>query len=86
MFIRKFCLLLTITSLIQVSTQHIEAVTYVTDTGGYAFDQSRSATNLAAGIALSTVALAGIIAIAVQNSHGSHSSSNGHYGNSSYSH
>lgn len=52
----------------------LEAVTYVTDTGGYAYDESRAVTNLAPAIALGTVAIVGIIAIAVQNSHGSSSS------------
>jgi hypothetical protein len=68
------------------STQQIEAVTYVTDTGGYAYDESRAATNLAPAIALGTVAIVGIIAIAVQNSHdrSSSSSSSSHYSSSSY--
>lgn len=52
----------------------VEGVTYVTDTGGYAYDQSRAATNLAAAVALGTVAVVGIIAIAVQNTHESSSS------------
>ncbi|MBA2368743.1 MAG: hypothetical protein H0V82_06940 [Candidatus Protochlamydia sp.] len=52
----------------------LEAVTYVTDTGGYAYDESRAATNLAPAIALGTVAIVGIIAIAVQNSNGDGSS------------
>lgn len=58
-------------------TQQLNAVAYVTDTGGYAYDESRAATNLAPAIALGTVAIVGIIAIAVQNSHGhsTHSSS-----------
>lgn len=65
-----------------------EAVAYVTDTGGYAFDESRAAVNLAPAIALGTIAIVGIIAIAVQNSHGkrSSSSSSSHYSSSSYSH
>lgn len=57
----------------------LDAVSYVTDTGGYAYDQSRAVTNLAPAIALGTVAIVGIIAIAVQNSH-DHSSSSSHYG------
>lgn len=57
------------------------AVTYVTDTGGYAYDESRAAANLAPAIALSTVAIVAIIALAVQNSHDhSSSSSSAHYG------
>lgn len=52
-------------------SQPVEAVTYVTDTGGYAYDESRAATNLAPAIALGTVVVVAIIAIAVQNSHDS---------------
>lgn len=64
----------------------LEAVSYVTDTGGYAYDESRAATNLAPAIALGTVAVAGIIAIAVQNSHGhSHGSSSSSSSSSSRS-
>jgi hypothetical protein len=84
--ITSFVILSTIAFSLQ---NHLEAsVTYVTDTGGYAYDESRAATNLAPAIALSTVALAAIIAIGVQNSHGSSShssSSSSHYGSSSSS-
>lgn len=62
-----------------IHTQSAEAITYVTDNGGYAWEESRAATNLAPAIALGTVGIVGIIAIGVQNSH--HSSSS-----SSYSH
>jgi hypothetical protein len=70
---------------IAFSSPKLEAVTYVTDTGGYAYDESRAATNLAPAIALSTVAIVGIIAIAVQNSHdhgSSSSSSHAHFSSS----
>lgn len=63
--------------------QKSEALAYVTDTGGYAYDESRAAVNLAPAIALGTIAIVGIVAIAVQNSHG-HSSSSSSY--SHYSH
>jgi hypothetical protein len=87
---KKMISLVTLCGLLCMSTQ-AEALTYVTDTGGYAYDQSRAVTNLAPAIALGTVAIVGIIAIAVQNSHNhssssSSSSSSAHYGsyNSSY--
>jgi hypothetical protein len=52
----------------------------VTETGGCAYDESKAATNLAPAIALATVAIVGIIAIAVQNSHHkSHSTSSSHF-------
>lgn len=64
-----------ITAMMCISTQQAEAVSYVTDCGGYAYDESRAATNLAPAIALGTIAIVGIIAIAVQNTHDHHSSS-----------
>ena len=66
-----------IIAITSTSTRSVEAVAYVTDTGGYAYDESRAATNIAPAIALGTVAIVGIIAIAVQNSH-NHSSSSSH--------
>ncbi|MBA3720975.1 MAG: hypothetical protein H0W88_01070 [Parachlamydiaceae bacterium] len=70
------------------STIRLDAVTYVTDTGGFAYDESRAATNLAPAIALGTVALVAVIALAVQNSHdhsSSSSSSHAHSGSASSS-
>lgn len=81
--LKKLIALTTFTTMMSISSQQLEAVAYVTDTGGYAYDQSRAATNLAPAIALGTVAIVGIIAIAVQNSHNhsssSSSSSHGHF-------
>ncbi len=75
-------LILILAFCISSSTHKLEAITYVTDTGGYAYDEARAATNLAPAIALATVAIVGIIAIAVQNSHDHGSSS--HYGSSAH--
>lgn len=88
---KKLVALATLSALFGMSAQPLNAVSYVTDTGGYAYDEARAATNLAPAIALGTVAIVGIIAIAVQNSHDHHSSSSSsssssHYGySSSYS-
>lgn len=84
--IKRMIVLATLLALFCKSSDSLLAVSYVTDTGGYAYDQSRAATNLAPAIALGTVAIVGIIAIAVQNTHDS-SSSSSHYGSydSSYS-
>jgi hypothetical protein len=71
---KKMITLTVIAATTALCTHQLEAVAYVTDTGGYAYDESRAATNLAPAIALGTVAIVGIIAIAVQNSH-DHSSS-----------
>ena len=94
---KKLIALSTIAAMMTLSTQQLEAVTYVIDTGGYAYDESRAATNLAPAIALGTVAIVGIIAIAVQNTHehsssssssskGSHSRSSSSYKSSHHSH
>ena len=86
---KKLVALATLSALLGVSGRPLEAVSYVTDTGGYAYDESRAATNLAPAIALGTVAVVGIIAIAVQNSHhhssSSSSSSSSHFGYNSSS-
>ncbi|KIC71769.1 hypothetical protein [Candidatus Protochlamydia amoebophila] len=87
-FLNKWILIVTAIAMTGLSNQQLEAVTYVTDTGGYAYDESRAATNLAPAIALGTVAIVGIIAIAVQNSHHSSSShsSSSHSSSSSHTH
>lgn len=77
--IKKLVALATLSAMLGMSGHPLEAVSYVTDTGGYAYDESRAATNLAPAIALGTVAVVGVIALAVQNSH-HHSSSSSHYG------
>jgi hypothetical protein len=84
---KKIVTLIALITLTGMSLPKLEAVTYVTDTGGYAYDESRAVTNLAPAIALGTVAIVGIIAIAIQNSHENSSSSSSHYGSysSSYS-
>jgi uncharacterized membrane protein YjgN (DUF898 family) len=72
--LKKFVLLVALFVFFFTHSSRLQAATYVTDTGGYAYDQSRAGTNLAAAIALGTVAVVGIIAIAVQNTHDSSSS------------
>lgn len=80
---KKLIVITALLALCGMFSHQLEAVSYVTDTGGYAYDESRAVTNLAPAIALGTVAIVGIIAIAVNNSHDHHSSSSyssGHYG------
>lgn len=79
-FFHKFITLTLALTFLSNNFQKLEAVTYVTDTGGYAYDYSRAALNYAPAIALATVAVVGIIAIAVQNSHDSNSSYSSHSG------
>lgn len=67
--------LVAILAMLGFSSQPLDAqCAYVTDTGGYAYDECRAVTNLAPAIALGTVAIVAIIALAVQNSHHSSSS------------
>ena len=82
--LKKMMFLTTLIAFTLLSTPKVEAVSYVTDTGGYAYDESRAVTNYAAAIALGTVAIAGIIAIGVQNSHHHHSSSSSSSSSSHY--
>lgn len=78
----------TTATLMIMTPQQAEAVYYVTDGGGCAYDECRTCVNLAPAIALSTVLAVGIIALAVQNSnsHSSHSSSFSSSSSSSSSH
>lgn len=85
---KKLAVFLTIFGMFCNAMQTAEAVTYVTDMGGMAYDESRAATNLAPAIALATVVIVAAVAIGVQNTHGHHrssSSSNAHHGSSSSS-
>ena len=88
LMIKKTIALAALFAMLIPVSKSLEAVAYVTDTGGYAYDESRAATNLAPAIALGTVAIVGIIAIAVQNSHehSSSSSSSHHRSSSSIAH
>lgn len=82
--LERMLIVLVTLALISLPLSRAEAaVTYVTDAGGYAYDESRAVTNLAPAIALGTVVIVAIIAVAVQNSHSSSSSYSSHY--SSYS-
>lgn len=77
-YLKKLITLTAAFAMTGLFTHQLEAVSYVTDTGGYAYDESRAATNIAPAIALGTVAIVAVIAIAVQNSHES-SSIHGHF-------
>jgi hypothetical protein len=83
-YLKKIISLTVALAMTGLFSNQLEAVSYVTDTGGYAYDESRAATNIAPAIALGTVAIIAVIAIAVQNSHDS-SSVHGHFFSSSSS-
>lgn len=82
---KKMLVLILSFAMLSTSIQKAEAVTYVTDSGGCGYDESRAAVNLAPAIALATVVIVAAIAIGVQNSHGHSSSSSAHCGPSSCS-
>ena len=79
-YFRSLMAFLAILTTLAFAPQPLQAVTYVTDSGGGGYDETRAATNYAPAVALATVAIAGIIAICVNNSHKhcSSSSSNCH--------
>jgi hypothetical protein len=80
---KRFAILFLLAAFIQSPPIRLEAATFVTDTGGFAYDESRASTNIAPAIALGTVALVAIIAVAVQNTHSSSSShSHAHFSSS----
>lgn len=71
---KKLVALATLAALIATSAHNLTAQEYRTDCGGYGYEQCRRVPSLAPAIALGTIALVAIIAVAVQNSnhHGHH--------------
>lgn len=53
-------------------SQTSEAANYSTDTGGCGYEECRQTPALTPAIALGTIALVAIVAVALQDSHGSH--------------
>jgi len=76
--IKQFVTLASLLAMLGTSAHNLSAedcAVNVTDAGGYGYEQCRRVPSLAPAIALGAVALAAIIAVAVQNSsHHSHSS------------
>lgn len=70
---KKLIGLMTVMGMLGFSMHSLEAQEYSTDVGGYGYTESRTSPALAPAIALGTIALIAIIAVAVQNSsHSSH--------------
>jgi predicted ATPase len=77
--IKKLIALAALTAMISVSMSQLDAQEYRTEAGGYGYEQSRRVPSLAPAIALGTIALVAIIAVAVQNSgHHDHGHSHSH--------
>jgi len=66
---KKLVVLATLTAMVGTSAHNLNAQEYVTDCGGYGYEQCCRAPSLAPAIALGTIALVAIIAVAVQNTH-----------------
>ncbi len=72
--IRKHFSAMAAALLLAVSAQSLEAANYCTDAGGCGYEECRTTPCLSPAIALGAVAIAAIVAVALQNSHGK----NGH--------
>lgn len=71
--LKSICIHLTLVALIGISARNLTAQEYQTDAGGYGYEQSRRVPSLAPAIALGTVAIVAIVAVACQNNgHSSH--------------
>lgn len=70
--LKRMIALLTAVALVGLSSHSAEAQEYFSATGGYGYQESRQSGYLAPAIALGTIALVAIIAVALQDSHGGH--------------
>jgi hypothetical protein len=71
---KQYIALIATMTMLGASAQSLDAAVYCTDAGGCGYEECRTAPCLAPAIALGTIALAAIVAVVVQNSHGG----NGH--------
>lgn len=69
--LKKMVALAAVLAMFGSSAGKLEAQEYITDMGGYGYEDSRRAPSIAPAVALGTIAIAAIIAVALQNtSHG----------------
>ena len=69
--LKKMIALLTIAATAGLGTQNLNAAEYVTDCGGCGYQECRKCPSIAPAVALGTIALVAIVAVALQNqSHG----------------
>lgn len=59
-------------AMVGLTSHSAEAADYASNTGGFGYAESRQSGTLAPAIALGTIALVAIIAVALQDSHGGH--------------
>lgn len=69
---QKLIALFATAAMVCFSCDTVEAVTYSSDCGGCGYDDCRQAPCLTPAIALGTIALVAIVAVALQDSHSSH--------------
>ena len=68
-FYKKWIALFTILAVLGLSAHKLNAAEYSTDMGGQGYAESRRAPSVAPAVALGTIALVAIVAIALQNQH-----------------
>jgi hypothetical protein len=78
--IKNWIALATLLAMAGTSANSINAQEYYSDTGGYGYQDAWSSPALAPSIALGTVAIIAIVAVAIRHGHSSHS--HGHSGSS----
>jgi hypothetical protein len=66
---KKLTATLAILALMGICAQKVNAAEYSTDLGGSGYAESRRAPSVAPAVALGTIALVAIVAIALQNQH-----------------
>lgn len=71
--LRKYIALLMAAAMMLVTVSKVEAAEYVTDCGGCGYNECRKCPSIAPAVALGTIALVAIIAVALQNQSNSHS-------------
>lgn len=70
--LKNLIALFTLAAIVTLPFTKVVAAEYVTDTGGCGYKECRKCPSIAPAVALGTVALVAIIAVALQNQSGGH--------------
>lgn len=70
--LKKLVALIATAAMIGFSSHTVEAAEYVSDCGGCGYEECRQSPCLTPAIALGTIALVAIVAVALQDSHHGH--------------
>lgn len=76
-FVRNMIALMVMAATCTLGAPKLGAAEYVTDCGGCGYQQCRKCPSIAPGVALGTIALVAIIAVALQNQSSGHG--HGHF-------